>query len=104
LVCISEVDLVLRDDLKELGFSNEDDFDLHRHKDLMKAVNQPPRPGIKHCKNKIISHPGHPSFKRRGNLNEQTELRYSNQFTLIDPPCKIFFIVIKLTAMPFKGA
>ena len=31
-------------------------------------INQPPRPGKQNCKNFKISNPGHPSFKRRGNL------------------------------------
>jgi hypothetical protein len=30
------------------------------------GINQPPRPGNKYCKYKIINRPGHPSFKRRG--------------------------------------
>jgi hypothetical protein len=34
----------------------------------MMPLNQPPRPGNESCKYKIINCPGHPSFKRRGNL------------------------------------
>jgi len=33
-----------------------------------KGINQPPRPGNEPCKSQIINGPGHPSFKRRGNL------------------------------------
>src|SRR5450759_1575061 len=46
---------------------------------------------------------GHPSFKRRGNYYERTQLRYFNTFVYFDPPCKIYFRPLSLTAMPFRG-
>jgi hypothetical protein len=30
--------------------------------------NQPPRPGKQNCRHFKVNNPGHPSFKRRGNL------------------------------------
>jgi hypothetical protein len=61
------VDLILRNDLKDLR-----SFLLKRllsfiEKKVKKYTNQPPRPGNGFCKNQIINCPGHPSFKRRGN-------------------------------------
>jgi hypothetical protein len=50
-------------------------------------MNQPPRPGNESCKYQIINRPGHPSFKRRGNLYN---LLISN-------------MTLNLTAMPLKG-
>ena len=38
-----------------------------------------------------------------GKYYERTELRYSNPFVFIDPPCKICFRLLRLSAMPFSG-
>ncbi|HEY5470712.1 MAG TPA: hypothetical protein VIK07_09330, partial [Bacteroidales bacterium] len=49
-------------------FSIEDDFAFHRHKDIKKAINQPPRPGNELVTNERITCPGHPSFKKEGKI------------------------------------
>ena len=40
--------------------------------------NQPPRPGKQNCKHLKIMNPGHPSFKRRGNLFVYKPANYSS--------------------------
>ncbi|OFX93448.1 MAG: hypothetical protein A2X06_08995 [Bacteroidetes bacterium GWC2_40_22] len=41
---------------------------LNKRNESTKKTNHPPRPGNELCKHQIINHPGHPSFKRRGNF------------------------------------
>jgi hypothetical protein len=58
--------LSLRDNLKHLRL-----FLLKRilpfvDKDMNKAINQPPRPGSKYCKNQIIYGPCHPLLQKGG--------------------------------------
>ncbi len=49
---------------------------IDKQKELM---NQPPRPGTMICIIMIIRHPGHPSFKRRGNFNSSILQLNNNQ-------------------------
>ena len=53
---------------------------LQKRNESTGITNQPPRPGNEFCKHQIISRPGHPSLKRRGNFNDQTSSQYLNTF------------------------
>jgi hypothetical protein len=67
----AEVDKFLKDDLKDLRI-----FILRMilfFIEIKKGINQPPRPGNELCKNQIINCPGHPSFKRRGNVSDMNK-------------------------------